>query len=127
MASAYGHKWTSSYGESDDGTWLAGLRDLTQDQMRDGLERVLTSGREWPPSLPEFRNICLNREEKEKNQYGLYHTPQHLQQPYENDALALPDKTYEEKRKEKELHRMRTKAVRDDELSKIKNMLRMKR
>ncbi len=58
MTRIFGHKWTS-IAESDDGTWLAGLQDLTPDNIAIGLGALLQSGDEWPPSLPEFRDCCL--------------------------------------------------------------------
>jgi hypothetical protein len=59
MAMIYGHKWTSSYGEKDDGTWLKGLYDITPEQVGVGLEKCRTSDDEWPPTLPIFRYRCL--------------------------------------------------------------------
>lgn len=59
MAMIYGHRWVSSYGERDDGTWLKGLHDVTPDQVGVGLEKCRTSGDEWPPTLPIFRDRCL--------------------------------------------------------------------
>ena len=59
MAMVYGHRWVSSYGEADDGTWLAGLHDVTTDQIGSGLEKCRTSKEGWPPTLPEFRAMCL--------------------------------------------------------------------
>lgn len=55
----YGHKWVSSYGEADDGTWLTGLSDVTPDQVKLGLEKCRTSDDVWPPTLPGFRSLCL--------------------------------------------------------------------
>ena len=59
MARIYGHKWVSGFGESDDGTWLTGLKELTPQQLADGLHRCIEGGEEWPPSLPQFRSLCL--------------------------------------------------------------------
>lgn len=59
MSKIYGHRWVSSYGEEDDGTWLSGLADLTPDHLAAGLRSCLHSGEEWPPTLPAFRNRCL--------------------------------------------------------------------
>lgn len=59
MAKIYGHRWVSSYGETDDGTWLSGLFDVTPDQVRAGLEKLRVSAQGWPPTLPEFRRMCL--------------------------------------------------------------------
>ena len=59
MAKVYGHKWTSSYGQVDDGTWAKGLAGITPQQLADGLETCVTKSLPWPPSLPEFRGFCL--------------------------------------------------------------------
>ena len=92
MAKIYGHKWTSSYGESDDGTWLAGLYDVTADQVRYGLEQLRTDGeRIWPPTLPEFRALCL----PEKAPY------------YHKDYVALPRPTQDPNAIENALTKMR--------------------
>lgn len=70
MTMIYGHKWTSSYGEKDDGTWRKGLADVSPDQIGTGLERCRTSDDEWPPTLPIFRSRCL------VSQYAApYHRP----------------------------------------------------
>lgn len=55
----YGHRWTSQFGEADDGTWLAGLRNLTPEQIGHGLSRTIEECIEWPPTLPHFRDLCL--------------------------------------------------------------------
>lgn len=59
MAKIYGHKWVSSYGEEDDGTWLTGLHDVTPEQIGVGLEACRVSAEPWPPTLPQFRAMCL--------------------------------------------------------------------
>lgn len=59
MAKIYGHRWVSSYGELDDGSWLSGLADVTPEQIGVGLEKLRISASAWPPSLPEFRAMCL--------------------------------------------------------------------
>ena len=58
MSMIFGHKWTSSYGDMDDGTWQTGLAGLDIHQIKHGLNVVKESGNEWPPSLPEFRAMC---------------------------------------------------------------------
>jgi len=55
----YGYRWLNSYGASDDGTWLTSLHDLTPEQILNGINAVRLSGKEWPPTLPEFRRMCL--------------------------------------------------------------------
>lgn len=58
MAKIYGHKWVSSFGVLDDGTWLLGLCDVTPEQISVGLEHCRTRADAWPPTLPEFRSMC---------------------------------------------------------------------
>jgi len=62
MSKMYGHKWTSSYGDIDDGTWYRGLSDLAPAQLGVGLSRCVTREDPWPPNLPEFRAMCLPSE-----------------------------------------------------------------
>lgn len=63
----YGHKWTSGYGDCDDGTWLAGLQGITLEQIGEGITKCRDSKEEWPPTLNQFRNYCRNE------QIGLTH------------------------------------------------------
>ncbi len=59
MTRIYGHRWTSSFGETDDGTWAKGLRGLSGDQIALGLSRWVVGGEAWPPTFPEFRAPCI--------------------------------------------------------------------
>ena len=63
MLATYGHRWASAYGQNPDGvaaaTWATGLADLTARQVAAGLRNCLTFGDGWPPTLPEFRGLCL--------------------------------------------------------------------
>lgn len=63
MAEIYGHRWTSSYGDSPDdaggGTWAKGLAGVTSAQLAAGLAACIASADPWPPTLPEFRARCL--------------------------------------------------------------------
>jgi hypothetical protein len=67
MVEIYGHKWSSQMGRAMDGeklsdaatTWRFGLSGLTHDQVAFGFNELIASGREWPPSLLEFRKLCL--------------------------------------------------------------------
>lgn len=66
MAKIYGHRWVSSFGESDDGTWLAGLYGITPAQIGAGLTACLKrkprdGSEDWPPTLSEFRAMCAPR------------------------------------------------------------------
>jgi hypothetical protein len=63
MAEIYGHRWTSAYGD-DAGqgagvTWAKGLSGLSPEQIARGIEGAIVSADSWPPTLPEFRALCL--------------------------------------------------------------------
>lgn len=71
MVAIYGHKWTSTHGviphDEITGsltvtgeTWQQGLRGITGQQFGRGLEACITRNDEWPPTLPEFRAMCLS-------------------------------------------------------------------
>lgn len=64
MAEIYGHKWTSAYGDDSGpegaaGTWAKGLAGVTPAQVSTGLQACLVAIDPWPPTLPEFRAMCL--------------------------------------------------------------------
>lgn len=58
MARIFGHRWASSYGETDDGTWEAGLSGLTEEEIKTGIVACLRWRQDWPPTLPQFRELC---------------------------------------------------------------------
>lgn len=64
MAEIFGFKWVNSYGATPSETWLAGLCDLTNDQVLEGIIRCMTWEHEWPPTLPQFRSLCQPRREE---------------------------------------------------------------
>lgn len=71
MISIYGHKWTSNLGSvADDGngflsdaakTWQNYLVGITTDKLKTGFDNMILRSHDWPPSLPEFRAMCLSR------------------------------------------------------------------
>lgn len=76
MAEIYAHKWTRAYGESAVDlakgelteaarTWAMGLAGVTVKQFNAGLELCVTTGEEWPPSLPKFREMCVGESTKD--------------------------------------------------------------
>ena len=58
-ANIWGHKFTSSYGVEPSAVWLLSLSSLTQAQIKNGLRLCLAKKLAWPPSLPEFCDMCL--------------------------------------------------------------------
>jgi len=101
MGMMFGHKWSSSYGERDDGTWLSGLADLTPEQIGHGLTVIKDGAQEWPPTLPQFRNACRNE------QAGLSHNTAAYKF---HKARALPYK--------------QSKAKGNEAVSKLKDLLK---
>jgi len=70
MLSIYGHKWSSHLGVADDGTgaltdaaktWQKGLAGITVEQIKHGFDVLIFKNHDWPPSLPEFRELCLSK------------------------------------------------------------------
>jgi len=62
MTEMYGHKWASTYGQSDSGTWGKVLGDVTGKQIANGMQALARRTGDqaaWPPSAPEFRDLCL--------------------------------------------------------------------
>lgn len=63
MTEIYGHRWTSAFGEDcEQGagpTWAKGLTDVTSKQLAAGISAAIASADPWPPTLPEFRSLCL--------------------------------------------------------------------
>ena len=63
MTEIYGNQWIKAHGDYDENnTWLKGLTGVTPSQVANGLSKCLTLI--WPPSLPEFRLLCLNLPDK---------------------------------------------------------------
>lgn len=85
MARMYGHKWVSAYGERDDGTWASGLAELTLQQLATGVRGCLKRTDPWPPTLPEFRVLCVG----EKRPHGaMYRSFKALPRPLADKAKA---------------------------------------
>ena len=42
-------------------TWAASLRGISVEQIKHGLNQCVLLGLEWPPSAPQFRNLCEGR------------------------------------------------------------------
>ena len=49
---------------------------LTDDELRQGLERSRSSGREWPPSLPQFEAWCRERPAPAHRQFEMLALPE---------------------------------------------------
>lgn len=60
MTEAFGHKWTSSFGERPTKTWTDGLNDMTVADLKRGLVslKMWQEDSGWPPTLLQFRELC---------------------------------------------------------------------
>lgn len=59
MTEIFGSRWTSQYPRAALDTWAKGLADMTRDQLARGVNACVAGALEWPPTLPEFRKLCL--------------------------------------------------------------------
>lgn len=58
MTEIYGHHWINAHSDKDShNTWLTGLTGVTTDMLAKGLRECMQHP--WPPTLPEFRSMCL--------------------------------------------------------------------
>jgi len=63
MTEIYGHRWASAYSDNPAGsagqTWAKGLAGISPGQLAAGIVACIARATDWPPSLPEFRRMCL--------------------------------------------------------------------
>lgn len=88
MTRIFGHRWVSSMGTADDGTWLSVLQSLTPEQVRRGLEAVVRAAEAWPPTLPEFYGYCLGKTGG-RNEFGQDWVPQYYRPAIVDNARLL--------------------------------------
>lgn len=62
MTETYGHRWTANFGTkaSPDHAWAKHLSGITGQQIANGLGALTERGDPWPPSAPEFRQLCTH-------------------------------------------------------------------
>jgi len=60
MGHVYGHRWLTNFGLTDSGVWLDWLRRLSPEQLAAGIARLKVRLDPWPPSAPEFLQLCLD-------------------------------------------------------------------
>jgi hypothetical protein len=58
MIEMYGHKFTSSYGEVPSDTWSRALSGATAADLAQGVKACFQRQDTWPPTLPEFVEMC---------------------------------------------------------------------
>ena len=58
MTQAFGKSFASIFGSSPSETWIDGISTLSDAQIKRGCQKILTSGREFPPNLSLFMAAC---------------------------------------------------------------------
>lgn len=57
----YGHKFTSAYGDVPSDTWSRALSGFTAKQIGEGIRACFHREDTWPPTLPEFVEMCRDK------------------------------------------------------------------
>lgn len=75
--------------------WLRGLADMSLDQIAAGVNGLLDAGPDWPPTMPEFRRMCLGSRELTPTEY---HAAAERRYQAARIALPAPGGTWAEQR-----------------------------
>lgn len=64
MRSVYGHKWRATWKtraavEEAMAEWALDLQGVSDEALADGFERMKAEYADWPPTLPEFKRLCV--------------------------------------------------------------------
>lgn len=61
LTDIYGALFVNRFGEKDSGVWNQALSDLSEADIRHGLEAMIRDARfeTWPPNCTQFRHLCL--------------------------------------------------------------------
>lgn len=62
MTELYGTAFMTAYGDTPSPLWQAAIGELTDDQCRSGLTRLVKEAREYPANLPQFIAACTYKE-----------------------------------------------------------------
>jgi hypothetical protein len=71
MLIKYTHKWASQFPDEEfideaKKVWARDLTDLTNDQIKQGLDTMTGKYPSWPPTIGEFKALCKVGEESRK-------------------------------------------------------------
>jgi hypothetical protein len=87
---AYGRLWTAHIDGIEEQAvdeWAKALADLSAEQLRHGLSRLETAHPKYPPTLFEFRGLCLKRG---VNEHGLTFVPEYYRETRHERLLDAP-------------------------------------
>jgi|TARA_R100000049_G_C1918710_1_gene64407 hypothetical protein len=94
MTQLWGHRHQSAWGQSVDANgnltdtaelWLQGLGKYTLREIADGVTQMVEKGQEWPPTLPEFMQMCKPK------RLAPYHKMAALPAPAVDSAIAYAE------------------------------------
>ncbi len=88
MNEIYGHQWASQQGDTPNDTWIKGCSDLDNKQLGIGLRALLGRGDAWPPSLPEFRQLCAKDYDWESKRMHKEYRPERMIEDSGRKALT---------------------------------------
>lgn len=81
MLAMYGRKfvdmWSVTSFENVKNVWARRLSGLTRDELVRGLEAC--EKLDWPPTLPEFKNLCRPEKPAHSEMYEIYKAPLRLE------------------------------------------------
>jgi hypothetical protein len=63
MTELYGTAFKAAYGENPPPIWERSIAELTDEQCRDGLNRLAREKRDYPPNLTVFLDACVPKSE----------------------------------------------------------------
>ena len=58
MTHIFGHKWVSNYGPKPTKPWIEFIEKTEPEKIAYGLQGIIKSGEDWPPSLIRFIAMC---------------------------------------------------------------------
>lgn len=97
MTQAYGSVWINQYGEVPNRTWENLIGTLTRGQIENGVkrdgERIAKRVKEgltsYPPSVDEFKAMCLQVDRPESGAYRIFAPEKRIEQPLDKEAGLL--------------------------------------
>ncbi len=64
MRETFGSVWATQYGAVPNDTWLRAMADVSDEQLVNGLNRMVRARSEFPPNLTQFIDLCTQEEPK---------------------------------------------------------------
>ncbi len=99
----YGHQLNSQYGETIPERWERVLTGLSPEQIKHGLESLVSRKETWPPNAVEFRQLCLpetiSPDGNNSSAYLTFDDPKHPQYKHYSKSKRIENGSTMSKRK----------------------------